>query len=809
MDEEDEIQPRALDESDEDEQNNPGDVPGDEGMETPEPDIEGNAPQVEDPGHHVLNPSRIEHLRFAQEFIHQVSHATLDNGRLDDLTIDYLRYPEEGPVDISDPDTRLSLDIFLSCNNASEQTYTDVRHAILTRFPDACVLSYYDVKNLVAKITGVCAVYDDMCINGCHAFTGPFTDLLSCHVCLEPRYDPEEFASSGKEVPRQQACTMPLGPQLQALRRSPQGAQAIRYRDRKVTEIIEAFNAANSDLELIFDDIFAGDHIMDLCETLTEDDVTVVFSIDGAQLYQNKKSDTWIAIWIVMDYNPTTRYKKKRFIPGVMIPGPHKPKHLDSYTFRSFHHLSALQRENDGAGLSVWDAEKGRVITSKIALLGGLADAVGLTELDGRVGHHGAQGCRIGCEMTGMHKPNSGHYYAVHLSPNGVNPDGPIRHDFDFRSPTVGSKRDTPQIYREKIARLIGSANQNEYEQNRKATGLSKPSIISGLEPSLTIPVPLCFSLDLMHLIMNLAELLISHWRGTMTFDRTTDSKLTWDWATLTGDTWIQHGKLVAAATKYFPSSFHRPPRNPAEKISSGYKATEWYLYIFGLGPGFFRTILPRKYWRNFCKLVHGIRGIIQRRITGKQVREAHSFFIQFVEEYELLYYQRRMDRIHYCRPCIHTLLHICPEITRVGPGTYITQFPLERAIGDLGKSIRQPATPFANLAQVALRQAQANALKALCPELDKTSAPFLPRLSHDLGQGSVLLQPRDRYMKNLQGAQQLAVQDAVGNSSLRKWGRLRLPNGQVARSVYSESRRGGPNTRNTRNIKVFLYNST
>ena len=206
-----------------------------------------------------------------------------------------------------------------------------------------------------------------------------------------------------------------------------------------------------------------------------------------------------------------------------------------------------------------------------------------------------------------------------------------------------------PQIYKEKIARLIRSANQNEYEQNRKATGLSKPSIILGLKPSLTIPVPLCFSLDLMHLIMNLSELLISHWRGTIPFDRMTDSKLTWDWATLTGDTWIQHGKLVATATQYFPSSFHHPPCNPAEKISSGYKATEWYLYIFGLGPGFFRTFLPRKYWRNFCKLVHGIRAIIQRRITAKQVREAHSFFIQFVEEYELLYYQRCMDRIHYC----------------------------------------------------------------------------------------------------------------------------------------------------------------
>ena len=88
MDEEDEIQAVELNESDDDDQNNPGEVLGDEGMEIPEPDIEANAPQVEEPGHQVLNPSRMEYLCFAQEFIHQVSHATLDNGRLDDLTID-------------------------------------------------------------------------------------------------------------------------------------------------------------------------------------------------------------------------------------------------------------------------------------------------------------------------------------------------------------------------------------------------------------------------------------------------------------------------------------------------------------------------------------------------------------------------------------------------------------------------------------------------------------------------------------------------------------------------------------------------
>ena len=77
-----------------------------------------------------------------------------------------------------------------------------------------------------------------------------------------------------------------------------------------------------------------------------------------------------------------------------------------------------------------------------------------------------------------------------------------------------------------------------------------------------------------MHLLfINLGELLVPLWRGTLHCEPS-DNIDTWDWAKLVGNVWIEHGKLVADATKYFPSSFHRPPRNPAEKISSGYKAT-------------------------------------------------------------------------------------------------------------------------------------------------------------------------------------------------------------------------------------------
>ena len=473
----------------------------------------------------------------------------------------------------------------------------------------------------------------------------------------------------------------------------------MRYRNRKTAEIINLFNSVDVD-EFVYDDFFCGSDYLDLDEreALTEDDTTLLFSIDGAQLYAIKKSDTWIAIWIILDYDPTTRYRKKRILPALIIPGPNKPKNTDSFLFRSFHHLSALQKLNGGAGLWVWDAVKEKVVDSRLNFVMGGADAMGLTELDGRVGHHGTHGCRIGCDMKGRHKPNSGHYYAAHLRPNNSNLDDSNHADFNFRNLEVGGQRDSPNIYQEWLKLLIVSRDQTDYERNRKLTGLSKPSILSGLLPSQSLQVPLCFSVDLMHLLfINLGELLIPLWRGSLKCEET-DRKSTWDWATLTGNAWTQHGKLVAASTAAFPSSFHRPPRNPAEKINSGFKATEWFIYIFGLGPGFFRTVLPQKYWRHFCKLVHGVRAIIQRRINGKQLREAHSFLTQFVEEYEHNCYQRRTDRLHFCRPCLHTLLHTCPETQRVGPGGYFTQFTLERAIGDFGQAIRQPATPFANL---------------------------------------------------------------------------------------------------------------
>ena len=129
----------------------------------------------------------------------------------------------------------------------------------------------------------------------------------------------------------------------------------------------------------------------------------------------------------------------------------------------------------------------------------------------------------------------------------------------------------------------------------------------------------------------------------------------------------------------------------------------------------------------------------------------------------------------------------------------------MERAIGDLGKDIRQPSNPYANLSQIALRRSQINALLNICPELDPNAATI--PTGNDVGNGYFLLTPRERYAGSMGGGIQWDVVHAQfpHMMGVRRWGRLNLPNGQVSRSLYSETQREGKaeNTRITRNVKV------
>ncbi|KAG1853989.1 hypothetical protein F4604DRAFT_1591365 [Suillus subluteus] len=295
-----------------------------------------------------------------------------------------------------------------------------------------------------------------------------------------------------------------------------------------------------------------------------------------------------------------------------------------------------------------------------------------------------------------------------------------------------------------------------------------------------------------MHIAGNLSDLNISLWRGTMDCGPLDDVE-SWEWAVLKNrDAWDAHGESVEAAGPYLPGSFDRKLRNIAEKLNTNYKTWEFQLYTFGLGPALLYGVLPQPYWLNYCKLVRGFQLLCQHRITTEYLRHAHVLLCNWEKEFESLYYRRNEDRLQFIRPCVHQVNHLAPETLRKGPPICYAQWTMERTIGNLGQEIRQPSNPYANLSREGLRRCQVNTLLSVLPELNEPPKG-LPTGSVDLGDGYALLRKRDRYF-----------QGRVLHR-IKKWARLLLPNGQIARSAWQETIKPLEKIRISRNVKIDL----
>ncbi|KAG6852239.1 hypothetical protein C0991_001710 [Blastosporella zonata] len=619
--------------------------------------------------------SRVDDVRIAQEFIEALRNADINNGDLSPEAVDNLLHPPEYPLELddeADADLIQCLRLFLHGHNSANH-YNETINDLKIRHPEDDLLSFDQLKRTIRQLTGITPIVNDMCRNSCLAYTGPLRERESCHRCGEPRHDPV----TGK--PQLELLTIPIGFSIQALKRHVTTAEQMEYFWRRSQELLEELRQ-NGEIELI-NDIVCGTDILLAIDRgeIHEDDTVIMFSFDGAQIYRNKQSDCWISICVT--------------------PGPKKIKIVESCLFPSLHHVAAVNKKG---GLPVWNAAKKSLKKSKLYIVLATADGPGMVYLNGLVGHSGKNGCRLWCGLVGRHKPGAPMHYPVLAKPNGYHVAGCDHPDI---SPHIVNPID-PKRYQEHLKRVLCARTQAEYEYQRRETGICKPSIFSGLPDRTYLGIPNMFPVDIMHLVLNLADLLISLWRGKIDCSKE-DRVASWPWAVLVDQAWQIHGRDIAGATPFLPGSFDRPPRNPAEKINSGYKAWEFLLYIFAIGPGYLYGLLPDPFWRSYCKLVAAVRIIYQRRITRDQLPIAHQYLIEFVAEFEALYVNCRCDRIHFVQPIVHVLVHLALEAIRVGPGITSSQWTMERCIGNLVEEIRQDSTPYANLSRRAVECAE------------------------------------------------------------------------------------------------------
>ncbi|KAG1831923.1 hypothetical protein DFJ58DRAFT_736501 [Suillus subalutaceus] len=286
----------------------------------------------------------------------------------------------------------------------------------------------------------------------------------------------------------------------------------MRWRQEYTNKIINELKTTDGIPE-VYEDVLHGKQYLDVCQSgkIKDSDAVLMFSIDRAQLYESKQSNCWIYIWVIFDHAPDERYKK------------------------NLHHLRAIQTE----GLPIWDSAKKILFRSNPFFFIATADSPSMAFLTGLV-----------VTMADSH--------AVSIA--------------DSRGGTNQVHRLTILPY-VNLKHVIHCSNMAEYELACLKTGITKPSIFCGSDTDRILLVPLCFGSDIMHIAaINTGDLLLPLWRGTFRAE-TMDDKSVWAWAVLMKATWKAHGSLIADATPFLPGSFDRPPHNPAEKISSGYKA--------------------------------------------------------------------------------------------------------------------------------------------------------------------------------------------------------------------------------------------
>ncbi|EDR02847.1 uncharacterized protein LACBIDRAFT_307986 [Laccaria bicolor S238N-H82] len=340
------------------------------------------------------------------------------------------------------------------------------------------------------------------------------------------------------------------------------------HRKRRTQEILEELQANGGRIK-VFDDIYHGEAYLSAVNRgdIGDNDIVLMFSMDGVQLYQDKTSDCWIYIWVIYDLSPDLRYKKKYVIPGGVIPGPNNPGNTDSFLCPGFHHLVGLQK----AGLPIWHSRNKCLFKSFPYLYLGSADGPGSVHFTGLVGHQGVYLCRLYCGLKGRHKQGASTYYPALLKPDNYTVAGCDHDDIDPGSVNGCS----PEDYQANLKKLLASRNPTDYKTRRNDTGISTLSIFMACPPKRRLAVPAGFGGDCMHAAtINLGDLLPPLWHGLFTCSET-DNVASWDWAVLNSDAWKFHGAAVESCKPFIPGSYDRPPRNIAEKISSGYKAKE------------------------------------------------------------------------------------------------------------------------------------------------------------------------------------------------------------------------------------------
>lgn len=270
-----------------------------------------------------------------------------------------------------------------------EQPLTECVIDQISRLPSYNLQLLHHIKKLVDKLSELSAVDYHCCVESCAAFTGPHAKLAVCPLCKRPCY-----RSDGK-TPRKVFHYIPLIPQLLAFYLNRELNQRMRYR-------AEGHPLAKQESGGQKTDIFDGMHYRGLLKKkVTVDghcfghkyfkdpwDIALGFGTDGVGPFHRRKATCWPLL--IFNYNlpPTERFHDENAICLGEVPGPRKPKDMDSFLYPAAQELLLL-----AVGVEAWDAVREEKFTLHAFLITVFGDIPALSMLLHVKGHNAHSPC--------------------------------------------------------------------------------------------------------------------------------------------------------------------------------------------------------------------------------------------------------------------------------------------------------------------------------------------------------------------------------------------------------------------------------
>ncbi|KAJ3902914.1 hypothetical protein F5879DRAFT_194071 [Lentinula edodes] len=227
---------------------------------------------------------------------------------------------------------------------------------------------------------------------------------------------------------------------------------------------------------------------------------------------------------------------------------------------------------------------------------------------------------------------------------------------------------------------------------NDESDALSREYGINGI-PLLasisSLSIPHSFPFDFMHLVGNIVPSLVAHWTGT--FKEMTNGNEDY---IIDPAEWEEIGRACSSSGDTVPTAFgSRVPNIATERYQ--FKTENWFTFLMFLGPALLHGHLATPYYRHFLKLVNIFNLCLKYFMTNNEIEQLENAVIQWVEDYERLYYCYDLSRVSACTLPIHSMLHIPVNVSTMGPLWCYWNFPTERFCGTIVRAVSSRKYPY------------------------------------------------------------------------------------------------------------------